>query len=301
MNSLKKAIVIFGMSVFSLFFLCPAGRGQGLKLGFKFTGGINYALLGDGDAFLRGAKARWDDYVKAYSDDTLEQSIFPLASHVGYEFDADAILYLTPQFGISLGTGYIRNGTLFGSGNGILSVGTLGKQTMSNDIAASAVPIKIGVYYTFSSVFAPQGKSSSYLFGGIGLYSAKFSYSEKVTYQTDWSNYSYEAKASKIGFYAGFGGENWINPNFAFIYEISGRYAKIGGFTGTCQSDANGTMASGSGTVYYYEYLDSTIGNWYPDTWMFEVAPSGPTRRNVRKAEIDFSGAGFKFGIKINF
>ncbi|MBU1473415.1 MAG: hypothetical protein KJ768_00880 [Acidobacteria bacterium] len=301
MNSLKKAVVIFGMSVFTLFFLSSAVWGKGLKLGFKFTGGINYQLLGDADAFLRGLKAQADDYVEKYSGDTLEQFIFPLASHFGYEFDTDAILYLTPQFGISLGIGYTRGGTIFGLGNQILSVGSSGKEKWTNDLAASAVPIKVGVYYNFSSEFTPQGKSSSYLFGGIGLYQAKFSYSSEYTYQTTWSDYSFEAKASGIGFYAGFGGENWINPNFAFIYEISGRYAKIGGFTGTYQADVNGTMSSGSGTVYYYERLDSNVGNWYPNTWMFGAAPSGPTLNNVREANIDFSGVGLKIGIKVNF
>jgi hypothetical protein len=299
MNNMKKTIVIFGIGVSFLFFLCSAGRAQGLKFGFKLMGGLNYQLLGDGDACLRGLKAQADDYVDAYSGDKLEKSAFPLASHFGYEFDADAILYLTPQFGISLGTGYVRGGTIFGSGNQTLSVGTLGKETWINDIGASAVPIKLGVTYTFSSIFNPQGKSTSYLFGGIGFYSAKFSYSQKIAFLTDWYNYSFEAKANSIGFYLGFGGENWINPNFAFVYEISGRYAKIGGFTGTYQRDVNGTMTSGSGTVYYYEYFDPVIGNWYPDTWIFENALSDPTIKNVREAKIDFSGIGFSIGIKV--
>jgi len=299
MNSLKKGIVIFGMSVFFLFFLCSAGQGA-LKFGFKLTGGMNFQLLGDGNALLRGLKAQDDDYVAKYGY-TLERSIIPQISHFGYEFDADAILYLTPQLGLSLGTGYTRGGTLLGSGNDILSHEAGGKETYTNDIVASAVPIKVGVYYTFSSIFNPQGKSSSYLFGGIGLYSAKFSYSKKYTYQNYYANYSFDTKASNIGFYAGFGGENWINPNFAFIYEISGRYAKIGGFTGTNQINDNGTMSSGSGTVYYYEWLDSNVENWYPDTWIWENAPSGSTLRSVREANIDFSGVTFRFGIKVNF
>jgi hypothetical protein len=301
MNSLKKAIVIFGMSVFCLFFLCSAGRGQGLKLGFKFTGGINYQLLGDGNAVIKGLKAQTDDYMNALgSGYTLEKSIIPLVSHFGFEFDADAILYLTPQFGISIGTGYVRGGTLFGSGNQIITSSST-KETDSNAVTASAIPIKVGIYYTFSSVFAPQGKSSSYLFGGIGFYSANYSFSEKYSYQTYWANYSEKCKASGIGFYAGFGGESWINPNFAFIYEISGRYANIGGFTGNWQNDDNGTTSSGSGKLYYFEWLDSTYGNWYPWTEVYADAPSGSTLRNVREAKIDFSGVGLKVGIKINF
>jgi hypothetical protein len=60
-------------------------------------------------------------------------------------------------------------------------------------------------------------------------------------------------------------------------------------------------MDSGSGTVYYYERLDSNVGNWYADTWMFGAAPSGSTLKNVREANIDFSGVGLKIGIKVNF
>jgi len=298
MDSLKKGIVIFGLGVFSLFFLCPAARGEGLKFGFKFTAGMNYQLLGDGDAILRGYKAYTDDFLAAAgSSYTLDQSILPLVSHFGFEFDGDIILYFTPQFGISLGTGYIRGGTLFGSGNQVVSTSST-KETDLNDVAASAVPIKIGIYYTFSSFFVPQGKSSSYIFAGIGIYSSSYSHIENYTYQTYYANYTQKASASGIGFYAGWGGESWINPNFAFIYEISGRYANISGFSGTWQTNENGTTSSGSGKLYSFEL--SSAGNWYPWTWVSANAPSGSGYRNVGEAKIDFSGIGFKFGIKIN-
>lgn len=299
MNHLKKTVVFFGLSVFFMFFLCSAGRAQGLKFGFKLMGGLNYQLLGDGNAALTGLETRTADYMKAWSGYTLERSVIPLMSHFGYEFDFDAILYFTSQFGMSLGTGFVRGGTLFGSGKQIVTTDSW-KETWAYDVSGASVPIKIGVHYTFSSAFNSQGKSSSYIFGGIGLYTAKFSYSEQYTFESDWSNNSFEAKASNIGFYAGFGGESWINPKFAFVYEIYGRYAKVGGFTGTCENDFNGTTASGSGTVYYFERLDATIGNWYPWTWMFGAAPSEAGLRNVREAAIDFSGVGLRFGIKVN-
>ncbi len=290
MNSLKKAIVIFGMSVFSLFFLCSAGRGEGLKLEFKFAGGINYQLLGDGDAVLRAKKAYTDYYINA-GGYTIEKSIFPLVAHFGFEFDADAILYLSPQFGISIGTGYVRGGTLFGSGNQIVT-SSLGTETDSNDVAASAIPIKVGIYYNYTS--------RSYIFAGIGFYSASYSRSENYTVGTYYSTYSETSTAQGIGFYAGWGGESRISPHFAFLYELSIRYANIRGFTGTWQYNANGTTSSGSGKLYYYEYVDSSNGHWYP--WTSEVAnaPSGSGFRNVSEATIDFSGVSFKIGLKIN-
>jgi len=298
MNSLKRTMGILGTVVITVFFVCSAGQAQGLKFGFKLTGGINYQALGDADAYLRGAKARTDDYIAA-SGYTLEQGMIPFVAHFGFEFDADAILYLTPQFGVSLGTGYVRGGTLFGSGNQIIT-GPSTKETDSTDMAASAIPIKLGIYYTFQSVFVPTGKSSSYLFCGIGIYSAKYAAAEKWTYQTSWSNYSETSKSSGIGFYGGWGSESWINPNFAFVFEIFGRYANIGGFKGDWQLDDNGTPSSGSGTLYYFEWLDSASGHWYPSARLATAPPSGTAFRNVREAKIDFSGLGLRLGIKIN-
>jgi hypothetical protein len=300
MNSLKKAIVIFGLSVFTLFFLCSAVWGTGLKLGFKFTAGINYQFVGDGNASLIGEQQVIYDSLNAlgtnsgYSQD---QFMHSWVSHFGYEFDADVILYITPQFGISLGTGYVRGGTLFGSGDAIISTPS-SKETNSFDISASAIPIKVGVYYNLSSVVAPRGKSSAYVFAGLGLYLASFSSSQDYTFKTLYSNYSFQSKANGIGLYAGWGGESWVSRNFALIYEISGRYAKIGGFTGNWQYNNNGAKYSGSGKVYYFERLYK--GNWYEWTELETDAPSGAGFKNVREAKIDFSGFSFKFGWKIS-
>lgn len=292
MNSLKKTVAIIGMCIFALFSLCSEGRGAGLKLNFKFVGGINYQLFGDGDAVLRAQKAYTDYYINASGGDyTSEQSIFPLVAHFGFEFDADAILYLSPQFGISIGTGYVRGGTLFGSGNQIVTSSS-GTENDTNDVGASAIPIKVGIYYHYTS--------NSYLFGGIGFYSASYSRSENFTFGTYYSTYSETSTAHGIGFYAGWGGESRISPNFAFLYEISLRYANIGGFTGTWQNNVNGTTSSGTGKLYYYEYVDSGNGHWYPWTSEVASAPSGSGFRNAREAMIDFSGVGFRIGLKIN-
>jgi hypothetical protein len=159
-------------------------------------------------------------------------------------------------------------------------------------VAASAVPIKIGVYYNFQSTFVQTGgKSTTYVFGGVGFYSARFAQTENWTYQSAYSNYTETSKSSGVGVFGGFGTESWINPNFAWIFELFGRYANIGGFTGDWQLDADGTR--------YFEWLDSSNGNWYPTTILSQTAPAGATVRNARQAKIDFSGLGVRFGIKI--
>lgn len=300
MSKIKKATVILGAGLFSLVVLCSPVLGQGIKLGFKVTGGMNYQMLGDANKNVEAMKTRTDDYVAAYSGFyTLEKSALPFLSHFGYEFEAEAIVYISPQFGIGIGAGYVRGGTIFGSGHQTLS-DPGGQSTDFLDVAATAVPIKVSAYYTFSSAFATQGKSTTYLFGGLGLYSAKFSYTENWEYLSSYEDYFFEAKSSGLGFHVGLGGEGWVNPNFAFVYELQFRYAKIGGFTGNWTIDDNGWTDSGSGTLYAYEWLDSGIGNWYPGMWVMDPAPSGPETRNVQEAKIDFTAITFKIGIKVN-
>jgi len=304
MKILKRMIFIFVMSVFFLFFLSSASQGQGLKFGLKFTGGMNYQLFGDGDAILKAQKAASEDFINKYSGYTIDNPLIPLFSHFGLDFEADAILYLSPQFGLSLGTGYIQAGTIFGSDDSIIT-SSVSRETGSYDIKASATPIKVGIYYNFSSIFSPKGKSSSYLYAGIGFYSAKYSVLEKWNFvngsQSDWSTYEEKSKAKGIGFHGGLGAESWLGPNFALIFEIFGRYANIGGFKGDWQSNSKGGMSSGSGTLYFFEWMDSRFGSWYPGTHVLSSSPSGPNVRNVREAKINFSGVGIRLGMKINF
>jgi hypothetical protein len=299
MNRKKRIIALLGIAAASVLILSAPGQAEGLKLGFKLTGGINYQFLGDGDAYLRGLKERTDDFI-ASTGYSLDQSVTPLVAHLGLEFDADAILYLTPQFGISIGTGLIRNGTLFGSGTQIIGHSST-TETDANTVSATAVPVKLGIYYAFHSIFVPTGKSSFYLFCGIGFYSAQFAMTENWSTDTLYSNYTETSKSNGIGFHGGFGSENWITPNFAFVFEIFGRYVNIGGFKGDWQSNDGTTTSSGSGSLYYFEWLDSNTGKWYPSTMIAAVAPSGSSVRSVREAKIDFSGLGLRFGIKINF
>jgi len=299
MNIWKRIAVLGAALTAGVLVLGAPVRGEGLKLGFKLIGGVGYQFLGDGDAYLRGLRDRTDDFIAA-SGYTLDQQVTPLVAHIGLEFDADAILYLTPQFGISIGTGFIRAGTLFGSGNQIISSDT-STETDNNTLSATAVPVKVGLYYQFSSNFVPTGKSSSYLFGGIGLYSARFALTDEWSSGGYYSTYTETSKATGIGFYGGFGTESWITPNFAFVLEFYGRYANISGFTGTWSNDDGTTLTSGAGKLYYFEWLDSSSGHWYTSTMIAATAPAGSSVRNVRDANIDFSGLGIRFGIKIDF
>ena len=299
MKTMKRTLLLLGIAAACVLALNAPARAEGLKLGFKLMGGFGYQFLGDGDAYLRGLRDRTNDFI-TLTGYSLDQQVTPLVAHIGLEFDADAILYLTPQFGVSIGTGFIRAGTLFGSGNQIITSDS-STETDNNTVSATAVPIKVGLYYQFNSNFIPTGKSSSYIFGGIGFYSARFALTEAWATESYYSNYNESSKATGVGFYGGFGTESWITPNFAFVLEFFGRYANINGFTGTWSSDDGTTVTSGAGKLYYFEWLDSVTGRWYTSTMVSATVPTGSSVRNVREATIDFSGVGIRFGIKINF
>ncbi|MBM3310392.1 MAG: hypothetical protein FJY80_02675 [Candidatus Aminicenantes bacterium] len=298
MSHSRKSWAFFATGLSLVLLVSTAGQAQGLKFGFKFTGGMGFQLGGDDTANLRGLKSLVDHYVES-TGLKLKSNAVPFMNRIAFEFDADVVLNLTPQFGVSLGTGYIRAGTLFGSGKVVVLHGSEEESSL-NSVAASAMPIKLGVVYTFGSMFAAEGKQSSYVFGGIGLYSAKHFESEDYSYQATRTKFSSTSKATGIGFYGGLGSENWINPNFAFVLELYGRYAKIGGFEGDWEQNAGGAPTSGKGKLYYYEWQDDD-NNWYPATTLSAQPPSaGASVRNVREARIDFSGLGIRFGVRIS-
>ncbi|MBM3295004.1 MAG: hypothetical protein FJY82_10830 [Candidatus Aminicenantes bacterium] len=298
MSRKSKRFLALAAALILGFSLGPTAQAQGLKLGFKFMGGMGYQIGGDDTASLRGLKALVDDYVAA-AGLKLKSNVVPFMNHIALEGDADIIVSLTPRLGVSVGLGYVRGGTIFGSGNVIVLHGSAEEKSV-NKVAASAMPLKLGVYYSFGSRFEAEGKRGSYLFGGVGLYSGKYTASEDYSYQAARSTSSLTAKASGLGFYGGLGSENWINPNFAFVIELYGRYAKFGGFKGDWQRTGGGASNSGSGTLYYYEWQDDD-GNWYPATDLFDTAPaSGGFLRAVREARIDFSAFGFRFGFRVS-
>jgi len=260
------------------------------RFGIKLTGGINYLEVGDPNASLKG----FADFLK---DQASLGSATPEGEfkkiHFGLDLEGDVIVYLTPRFGISFGSGYI-----FGMKGKDVNKIIVGGQTFTEEVKVSAIPVKLGVYY-----FLPlSSRARFFLNGGIGYYFSKWSEAYRNEWSGGWFTIDREAKASGIGFHGGVGFELNLVSNISLVFEGQGRYAKIGGFEGDKESRAfiPGWESSTEGSLYYFEWLPWT-DNWYPMVDISGEEPSGDRIRNVREAEVDFSGFTFRAGIKINF
>lgn len=217
--------------------------------------------------------------------------------HWGMDFEGDMIIYITPRFGITIGSGYIHGSKGPDAHKIILTQPTL-TNTITFDTKVSAIPIKVGVCYSLPI----SSRTQLVLNGGLGYYFAKLS----STYQNAENGYAvngwfYEqATGSGIGFQGGVSFEYELSKNIAFVVEGYGRYAKIGGFEGYWEKRNNsGVTDSGEGSLYYFEW--EWGGDWYTTVTVGDAPPAEPNRRNVREARVDFSGFMLRVGIRIRF
>lgn len=269
----------------------------GLEIGVKFSGGMSYLLIGDPNSYLVGREDSLLDWARVLNY-THEGEFKKL--HWGSDFEGDVIVYLTPQLGVSIGSGYIygKKGKDAGKITGTRVPSSI-TDTSTVEMKASAIPIRLGAYY-----YLPvSSKNRFFLNGGVGYYFAKLS----IAYRTVWNGSEYtkeqEASGKGIGFQGGIGFEYDISKNIAFMIEGQGRCAKIGGFEGNLEIRSPGLNTSEEGTLYYYEYQDTwtPTSGWYPTVRIEDQDPSGTDYRNVREAIVDFSGFTFRAGIKIKF
>jgi hypothetical protein len=256
----------------------------------KLTGGMNYMLPGDWNAFMNG----WTDYHNDCANDmggTMEGEFKSI--RWGLDFEGDVIIYLNPRFGITIGSGYI-----YGKKGPDAKKITLNLPDetfkLTHDMQISAIPVKIGVYYCLFR----SSKFNFFLSGGIGYYFAKISEDYMDQWDSSWSHEIQGAKGEGIGFQGGMGLELDIAKNIAFVVEGYGRYAKIGDFRGDRDwSMSFGPDGSKKGGLYYYE-SDTPYG-WLPYIEISDGVPRGANRRDARKATVDFSGFTVRIGVKI--
>ena len=249
---------------------------------------MNYLAVGDPNAYLKGLS----DFLKDQASLEGSEGDFKKI-HIGLDLEGDAVVYLTPRFGISFGSGYI----LGKKGKDVNKI-IIGGQTFTDELKVSAIPVKLGVYYSLPL----SSHARFFLNGGVGYYFAKWSEAYRNEWSGNWWTTDQKARASGIGFHGGVGFELNLASNIAFVLEGQGRYAKIGGFKGDEENKIYSPPMESSekGKIYYFEWFPWT-DNWYPMIDLSDEEPSGDRIRNVREAKVDFSGFTFRAGIKINF
>lgn len=279
---MKKSKRVSMLVICLLALLLFPGLIKAEKIELRLLAGMNYLSGGDinkGDNPWIGLFA-----MAGYSMETK-----PV--HLGFDFGGDIIINLTPKIGIGFGVGYIQ-----GAKTSELTFSNGEEGTFTNKPKISAVPIKLGLFFNI-----PLSEVMNVVFNvGGGLYLAKYSYNFRIEANGGWAELNQETNASGLGFHGGIGLEFNLAPNIAFVIEGQGRYAKFGGFEGTCESSGD-IEDSGKveGTLYYYEWREE--GKIYPTVFVSSQRPPGSVFSNVREAKVDFSGFTLMAGIKIKF
>jgi hypothetical protein len=111
-----------------------------------------------------------------------------------------------------------------------------------------------------------------------------------------------EAQDNGLGFHGAIGFEFSVVKNLAFFVEGAGRYAKLKDWEGDEIITSNGDVERTGGTLWHYGIPYGENGRKY-FSWLDveNEKPTDPDIRNVRKAEGDYSGFSFRFGLKIKF
>jgi opacity protein-like surface antigen len=290
LGNLRKfsIILILGFLFFS--FNVAAAQSDGIRFGFKLTGGMNVLSVGDSNEYVEGQSRFWKTYTQLYGY-SLEGEFKKI--QMGLDFEGEMTIALSPQFGICLASGYMHGARGAGSSKIITDFPSEGS-VYTYDQKVSAVPIQLGVYYCFPLT----SRARLSLIAGAGYYLAKWSVVFHGEWQTDWITREERADGKGIGFHGGIGFEFDVAHHVALVLEGQGRFAKIGGFEGNCKKLRPLGEDQYNGKLYYYEELSTGTGQWYPYVGIWDEKPTWG--RNVREASVDFSGFAIRAGVKIN-
>jgi len=294
---MRRKPVLLSVTILCIFFLTTAGNAQDSykKFNLKFSGGYGNTAQGDLDEVLDGLNSQLADLaamVGLANPDDVENVNW------GLDFEGEFIFSLSKKFGVGLGVGYmerkIDSSVEFG-------LEPLISGSFSWEPKYTAVPINLSGYY-----YLPiNSKMSAYLKAGIGYYFAKITYKiqqefKVLGYPNDWEQNEGEAKDNGFGFHGGLGFEYKMTESISLYAEGMGRYVNFKNWdVDNTWTDLSGYTLRQSGTFWYVEEYVEDTGKYYPSLELSEQKPSNQGLRNVRKAEIDFSGFSFRIGVKI--
>jgi len=109
-------------------------------------------------------------------------------------------------------------------------------------------------------------------------------------------------KDNAFGLNGGIGFEYDVAKNIGLFVEGTARYAKLKDWKGDgISTTVEGQADKISGTLWYCETLNDRTGKYYPSFKVSKNKPSSEegTYKNIRKAEIDFSGFSLRLGLRI--
>jgi len=296
---MKKVIIVLFVLIFVFLFLIGTVQAKDFikGLSFKLTGGYGTAKVGDINVYAQDLDSFFSATAEE-SDLTKEGKFKDLTA--GLNFEGEIMVKLFENLGIGVGTEYIRL-----NNESVVSLTQDEAQIYKGFFRPriTAVPVHLSVYYFYPIISSMK----FYLKAGVGYYFGKAS----VTYRVDqddpvaglyWERTESEITDQGFGYHGGFGYEFDIGSNFVFFIEGKGRFCKLKSWKGdSTYANSDEVTTQNSGTMWYYEELDSATGNSYSRIVISEEPPDDPDFTNVREFEGDFSGISFAAGIKIKF
>lgn len=298
---MKRRCVVLSSFMIVFFSLVRGIQSENFIKGFsiKFTGGYGNMAVGDINAVLEGQENLFNYYSSVTG--VAKEGEFKELNR-GFEYECEFIIDIAEHFGIGIGAGYIQREQ---PNEFTIEMGEFNEYSYTSSSLnpkLSAIPIKLTFYYFFPI----STRLNLFLNGGIGYYFGKINYSVRDEVQMgDWQRVhleEIEAQDNGLGFHGGIGFEFGVIKNLAFFMEGAGRYAKLKDWEGDETFTSNGDVERSAGNLWHYGIPYGENGRKY-FSWMDieDEKPTGPDIRNVRRAEVDYSGFSFRFGLKIKF
>jgi hypothetical protein len=137
----------------------------------------------------------------------------------------------------------------------------------------------------------------AYLRAGVGAIQARYVSREAQRNVGDnkFIYLSYDNAGTRgLTYLGGLGLSYSFDQSLGFFVEAAARFARVDGLAGEDNLEQKGTLYS------YEEYLPQS-GYWRPKMHVLPEEPGGANFRNIREAEVDFSGYSIKIGLLLKF
>lgn len=247
------------------------------------SAGGNYARGGDLNSGMEGLADLYEDSLGIQGKGNIG------AAHLGYVLGMEVSFPLSGKISWGLGVEHF-----------------LGKNKSQVEYSQGASFSLLDVRPKFSATPLHASLSFNatpelYLKGGISYYLSRCSYSYAV--ETDGGVQSWTGKANGGGFglMGAIGYAKQYSETMSFFTEITGRLARIKGFTGNEEyQDKSGGISTEEGTLYLIQkqVLEERA---HPVLFIREKRPNEVGVISVSEARIDFSGMGLKIGLRLRF
>jgi opacity protein-like surface antigen len=299
MKTKTKRLVLFGLvflfalGLTSMSYADSAIQGFTIKLG----GGLGSWNGGDINDFFLDFNTRFNNTVALISGAGLNGRIQPL--NYGPDFETEFIIELPKNFAVGIGIGYMVR-----TRDDMTEISLFGvSEAIGIETRFTAVPITLNGYFNLPL----STKIKAYVKAGVGYYIGKSTYFVRqeariLGLTPAWQEDEGDASSNAFGFQGGVGIQFNLSESVALFFETMGRYANLKSWEGQNRyNDFLGASESESVEWYYAEEYDGQTQKWYRTVQIIDEEPSGSDIRNVREAEISYSGVVFRLGIKITF